>query len=168
MRVVDAGALSRENLFAMAPDPAIALLGVLAVLVLAGIVGIVVVARGRRRRREQMAEERRLADESHFSVPGSSHDVARWVTEGQHLFIAWQERVERLEELHSRLAAMGAELDRLRAEVGQLDEMGDRLARLAREVDRLRVERDGLYEALTRIQEIAGGSIGIGLERPHP
>jgi hypothetical protein len=151
----------------MAPDPAIALLGVLAVLVLAGIVGIVV-ARGRRRRREQMAEERRRADESHFSVPGSSYDVARWVTEGQHLFIAWQERVERLEELHSRLAAMGTELDRLRAEVGQLDEMGDRLARLAREVDRLRVERDGLYEALTRIQEIAGGSIGIGLERPHP
>jgi uncharacterized small protein (DUF1192 family) len=147
----------------MAPDPAIAVLGVLAVLILAGIVGIVVVARARRRRREQMeqiAEERRLADESHFTVPGSSHDVARWVTEGQQLFTTWQERVERLEELHSRMAAMGAELARLRAEVGQLDELGDRLARLGREVDRLRAERDGLYEALLRVQEIAGGAIG--------
>jgi uncharacterized small protein (DUF1192 family) len=152
----------------MALDPAIALLGVLAVLVLAGIVGIVVVACGRCRRREQMAEERRLADESHFSVPGSSHDVARWVTEGQQLFTAWQERVERLEELHSRLAAMGAELDRLRAEVGQLDELGDRLARLGRELDRLRAERDGLYEALARVQQISGGAIGFGLERPQP
>jgi hypothetical protein len=144
----------------MALDPAIALLGVLAVLILAGIVGAIIVARGRRRRREQIAEERRLADEGHFTVPGSSHDVARWVTEGQQLFTTWQERVERLEELHSRLAAMGAELDRLRAEVGQLDELGDRLARMGRELDRLRAERDGLYEALARVQEIAGGAIG--------
>ena len=143
----------------MALDPAIALLGLLVVLLLAGIVGLVLGARAHRRRREQAAEERRLVDESRFAVPGSSQDVARWVTEGQHLFTAWQERVERLEELQGRLAAMADEIERLRVEVGRIGALREDMARLGREIDRLRAERDGLQDALSRVQEIALGAI---------
>ena len=143
----------------MAMDPAIALLGLLAGLLLAAIVGLVLGARARRRRREQSAEEHRLVDESRFSVPGSSQDVARWVTEGQHLFTAWQERVERLEELQGRLAAMADEIERLRTEVGRIAGLREDMARLGHEIDRLRAERDGLQEALSRVHEIAVGAI---------
>jgi hypothetical protein len=54
-----------------------------------------------RRRRERQSEESRVA-------PENAHAVAmpRWIEEGRQLLNFWQERVERLDELQGRLAAM--------------------------------------------------------------
>jgi hypothetical protein len=82
-------------------------------------------------------------------------DIAPWVLEGQLLFNLWQERIERLDELKSRLSGMAQEIEQLRAEVGHIDEMRAQIARLVEEGERCRMERDHLREALIRIAGIA-------------
>ena len=82
-------------------------------------------------------------------------DIAPWVMEGQQLFNLWQERIERLEELKSRLSAMAQEIEQLRAEIGHIDEMRAQITRLVEEGERCRVERDHLRTVLGRIAGIA-------------
>ena len=67
---------------------------------LAVVLGMVFATRTRRRR-ERQGEESRVA-------PENAHAVAmpRWIEEGRQLLNLWQERVERLDELQGRLAAM--------------------------------------------------------------
>ena len=82
-------------------------------------------------------------------------DIAPWVMEGQQLFTLWQERIERLEELKSRLSGMAQEIEQLRAEIGHIDEMRAQINRLVEEGERCRVERDHLREVLARIADLA-------------
>jgi len=82
-------------------------------------------------------------------------DIAPWVLEGQQLFNLWQERIERLEELKSRLSGMAQEIEQLRAEIGHIDEMRAQITRLVEEGERCRAERDHLREVLVRISGIA-------------
>lgn len=84
-----------------------------------------------------------------------NQDVAPWVMEGRQLFTLWQERIERLDELKSRLAGMAEEIDRLRAEIGHIDEMRAQITRLGEEGERCRVEQDHLREVLARIASLA-------------
>ena len=82
-------------------------------------------------------------------------DIVPWVLEGQQLFNLWQERIERLEELKSRLSGMAQEIEQLRAEIGHIDEMRAQITRLGEEGERYRVERDHLRAMLVRIAGIA-------------
>lgn len=81
--------------------------------------------------------------------------IAPWVMEGRQLFTLWQERIERLDELKSRLAGMAEEIDRLRAEIGNIDEMRAQITRLGEESERCRVQQDHLREVLARIAGLA-------------
>jgi chromosome segregation ATPase len=128
-------------------DPTVVLIGVSTALLVAVVLGIVVAARARRRRA-------RLVEEDRVS-PASDLDVARWIEEGRRLFILWQERIERLNELRSQLAAMAHEIGKLQAQVGGIDELRAELGRLGEEIERLRAERDALRQALARIAELA-------------
>ena len=92
--------------------------------------------------------------------PASDLDVARWIEEGRRLFILWQERIERLNELRSQLAAMAHEIGKLQAQVGGIDELRAELGRLGEETERLRAERDALRQALARIAELARAAEG--------
>lgn len=82
-------------------------------------------------------------------------DIAPWVLEGQRLFSLWQERIERLNELKSRLSGMAQEIEQLRAEIGHIDEMRAQITRLSDESERCQVERDHLREVLARIASLA-------------
>ena len=82
-------------------------------------------------------------------------DIAPWVLEGQQLFTLWQERIERLEELKSRLSGMAQEIEQLRAEIGHIDEMRAQITRLVEEGERGRVEQEHLRTVLVRIAGIA-------------
>lgn len=130
----------------MASDAAAGLLGVLAALLIVVALGIVLAARARRRR-VRSAEERHVTRESDL-------DVASWIDEGRRLFTLWQERIERLGELQTRLAAMAHEIGELQAQVGRIDELRAELRRLGEETERLRAERDALRQAMARIAEL--------------
>jgi hypothetical protein len=82
-------------------------------------------------------------------------DIAPWVLEGQQLFTLWQERIERLEELKSRLSGMAQEIEQLRAEIGHIDEMRAQITRLVEEGEHCRVEQERLHAVLVRIAGIA-------------
>jgi uncharacterized protein HemX len=112
-------------------DTVTPLFGLAAVLLLAAALGVVFATRAQRRRERQSQEAR--------MVPESAHGVAlaRWIEEGRQLFNLWQERVERLEELQGRLAAMAQENDQLR-----------------QEGEALLLERDQLRSILARIGEL--------------
>jgi regulator of replication initiation timing len=84
-----------------------------------------------------------------------NQDIAPWVMEVRQLFTLWQERIERLDELKSRLAGMAEEIDRLRAEIGHIDEMRAQITRLGEESERCRVQQDHLREVLARIASLA-------------
>jgi uncharacterized protein HemX len=113
------------------------LLFALAVLLLiATAVGMVFATRPRRQR-ERQREESRVA-------PENAHAMARWIEEGRQLLDLWRERVERLDELQGRLAAMALEIDQLRAQV----------ISLSREGEALLLERDQLRSILVRIGEL--------------
>ena len=72
-------------------------------------------------------------------------DIAPWVLEGRQLFTQWQERIERLDEMKSRVAGMAEEIERLRrAEAGHVAEMRAQISRLGEEREQGRVERDHL------------------------
>jgi hypothetical protein len=120
------------------------LLGGLIILL---IVVMLVVAVFSTRRRRQGAES--------LVVSGHPEDIAPWVLEGQRLFNLWQERIERLNELKSRLSGMAQEIEQLRAEIGHIDEMRAQITRLSDEGERCRVERDHLRGVLARIASLA-------------
>jgi hypothetical protein len=82
-------------------------------------------------------------------------DIAPWVLEGQQLFTLWQERIERLEELKSRLSGMAQEIEQLRAEIGHIDEMRAQITRLVEEGEHCRVEQERLRAVLVRLASIA-------------
>ncbi len=136
----------------MVLDPVMLLLGGLVVLLIAIVLGVVFATRAQRRR-EQVGKGRPI-------TPESPQDIARWVEEGRELFHLWQERIERLDELQSRLAAMAQEIGQLRAQVGRIDELQAEITRLGQETEALRAERDQLRSVLARIAELvqrAGG-----------
>lgn len=96
------------------------------------------------------------ATRSHPVFPvATNQDIAPWVLEGRQLFTLWEERIERLNELKSRLAGMAEEIDKLRAEVANIDEMRAQLTRLGEEGERCRTERDHLRGVLARLASIA-------------
>lgn len=88
-------------------------------------------------------------------APEGVVDVAAWVNEGRSLFTIWQERVERLDELNRRLAAMAEEIGHLRSQVARIDGLRTDVERLEQEVGRARAERDDLQEVLARIGDLA-------------
>jgi uncharacterized protein HemX len=117
-------------------DAPMLLFGLAALLLIATAVGMVFATR-LRRRWERQREERRVA-------PENAHAMARWIEEGRQLLNLWRERVERLDELQGRLAAMALEIDQLRAQV----------ISLSREGEALLLERDQLRSILVRIGEL--------------
>jgi prefoldin subunit 5 len=131
----------------MALDPAAGLLGVLAALLIVVVLGIGLAARARRRRLRS-PEEQPVTSEGGL-------DVARWIDEGRGLFTLWQERIERLSELQSQLAAMAQEIGALQAQVARIDELRGELRRLGEEAERVRAERDALRQGMARIAELA-------------
>jgi chromosome segregation ATPase len=82
-------------------------------------------------------------------------EIGPWILEGRRLFSLWEERVEQLDQLKSRLAAMAQEIEQLRAEVGHIDAMRAQIVRLVEESERRRMERDHLREVLDRIANLA-------------
>lgn len=76
---------------------------------------------------------------------------ARWVAEGRQLFTLWQERVDRVNELQSRLAAITQEVGRLQMQLGHMDAHN---LRLNQQAEALRLERDELRTVLARIGEL--------------
>jgi hypothetical protein len=104
-----------------------------AVLLLAAALGVVFATRARRR--ERQSERGRLALENSHEAAEAA--MAGWIEEGRQLFNLWKERVERREELQSRLAATAHEIDQLR-----------------QEGEALLLERDHLRSTLARIGEL--------------
>jgi hypothetical protein len=117
-------------------DAAALLLGLAAVLLVAAAVGMVFATRTHRRW-ERQREESRVA-------PENAHAMARWIEDGRQLLSLWRERVERLDELQGRLAAMAREIDQLRAQTIYLRQEGEALL----------LERDQLRSVLVRIGEL--------------
>jgi len=134
-------------LAAIGSDPAAILFVVGIVVLIAVLLGAVLAGRARRRR------ERR---ESDSMAPEKADEIAiaRWVEEGRQLFNLWQERVERVNELQSRLAAMAEELGRLQTQLGHMGELRAENLRLNQETETLVLERDHLRAVLARIGEL--------------
>lgn len=132
---------------AVAGDPAAMLFLVAVVLLIVILLGMALAAR--RRRRDDHRETVGLTPESPDRVA-----IAPWVEEGRQLFSLWQERVERLDELQSRLAAMVQEIGQLKAQVGRVDELRAENLRLGQEAEAFLMERDQLRAVLARIGEL--------------
>lgn len=130
----------------MTRDPETVLLAGLIILLIVIILAVVFLRRGRR---GPKAEPGRL------TATEPPQDIVPWVLEGRRLFDLWQERIERLDELKSRLSGMAQEIEQLRAEIGHIDEMRAQITRLGEESERCRVERDRLREVLARIASLA-------------
>lgn len=131
----------------MTLDREILLLGGLILLLIVVILFGVFYTRGRSRGATGETESMIASDRR--------EDIAPWVLEGQRLFNLWQERIERLNELKSRLSGMAQEIEQLRAEIGHIDEMRAQITRLSDESERCRVERDHLRDVLARIASLA-------------
>jgi len=112
-------------------DTVTLLFGLAALVLVAAALGVLLATRARRRRERQSQESRRTPENAHEVA------IARWIEEGRQLFNLWQERVERLDELQGRLAAMAQEIDQLR-----------------QEGEALLLERDQLRSSLARIGEL--------------
>ena len=141
----------RTSLAALAADPAALLLVVAIVLVVVILLGVALAAWRRRRddHRETVAPPPAPAPESPDPVA-----MARWVDEGRQLFNVWQERVERLDELQGRLAAMAQEIGQLKVQTVRMDELRADNLRLGQEAEAFRLERDQLQAVLARISEL--------------
>lgn len=142
----------------IASDPA-------AIVFLVAVVCLVVVLLGAgitrctRWRREQQAPEPPAPEEPDDAA------LARWVAEGRRLFTLWQERVERVNELQSRLTAMAQEVARLQAQLGHMDALQADNLRLNQQAETLRLERDELRTVLARVGELIERA---SKERPQP
>jgi DNA repair ATPase RecN len=112
------------------------------------IVAIVVVRLAIRRRARPLETDRVT------SARLDEFALAHLVEDSRRFLNLWQERVERLGELHSRLTTMTQEIDQLRAQVTQLDELRGENLRLGEEVGALVLERDDLRLVLGRIGEL--------------
>lgn len=112
-------------------DTGTLLVGLAAALLIAAALGVVLATRAQRRR-ERQSEKGPMAPENTHGVA-----MARWIEEGRQLFNLWQERVERLDELQGRLAAMAQKNSQLR-----------------QESEALLLERDHLRSILARIGEL--------------
>jgi hypothetical protein len=99
-------------------DTVTLLFGLAAVLLITAALGVMFATRARRR--ERQSQEGRTAPENAHKVV-----LARWIEEGRQLFNLWQEKVERLDELQTRLAATALEIDQLRARVIYLSQEGE-------------------------------------------
>ena len=127
------------------------LFGLAAVLLIVAALGMVFATRTRRRR-ERQSDESRVAPENAPAVA-----MARWIEEGRQLLDLWRERVERLDELQARLAAMALEIDQLRAQVISLSREGEALLL---ERDQLRSILVRIGELIQRASEVRPGAIG--------
>jgi TolA-binding protein len=142
----------------IASDPA-------AIVFLVAVVCLVVVLLGAgitrrtRWRREQQAPEPPAPEEPDAAA------LARWVAEGRRLFTLWQERVERVNELQSRLTAMAQEVARLQAQLGHMDALQADNLRLNQQAETLRLERDELRTVLARVGDLIERA---SKERPQP
>lgn len=109
----------------MSRQPEILVLGGLVVVLL-----VVVLVLWSRRAGSAAASEEALRARLH-------DDLTAWVLEGRRLFTTWQERVEGLNELKSRLGGLAEEADRLRIEVSHVQEMRAQIVQLTDENTRL-------------------------------
>lgn len=132
---------------AVAADPAAMLFAAAIVLLIAVLLGVVLAARSRRR--DDHRETAEPAPEGPDQVA-----IARWVEEGRQLFNLWQERVERLDELQGRLAAMAQEIGQLKVQAGRIDELRAENLRLGQEAEAFLLERDQHRAVLARISEL--------------
>lgn len=132
---------------AIRSDPPAILFAVAVVLLVVVLLGMVLEARARRRARQRETDQ---------TTPASADEVAiaRWVEEGRHLLNGWQERIERLDELQSRLAAMAQEIGQLTVQVSRMDAVEAENVRLAQEKEALLLERDQVRAVLARIGEL--------------
>jgi hypothetical protein len=132
---------------ALAADPAAMLFAVAIILLVVLLLGVALAAR--RRPRDDHRETVGPAPEGPDQVA-----IARWVEEGRQLFNAWQERVERLDELQGRLAAMAQEIGQLKVQAGRVDGLRAENLRLGQEAEAFLLERDQLRAVLARISEL--------------
>jgi predicted RNase H-like nuclease (RuvC/YqgF family) len=130
-------------------DPAAIMFVAGVVLLIVVLVGGVVAARAQRRRERQREAERQMA-------PAGAREVAigPWVEEGRRLLNHWQERIERLDELQSRLAAMAQEIGQLKTQVSRMEAVQAENVRLGREKEALLLEREQVRSVLARIGEL--------------
>ena len=133
----------------IASDPAAVVFVGGVVLLIVLLIGASLAARARRRRARQREAEWWTTPES-----ADQAGIARWVGEGRHLLDQWQERIERLDELQSRLAAMAQEIGRLKAQASRMEAVQAENLRLVEERDALLLERDQVRAVLTRIGEL--------------
>ena len=132
----------------MSQEPVVLVLGALVVVLLV----IVVVLWSRRAHNPTSPEE---------ALRGRLHeDMTGWVLEGRRLFTTWQERIEALNELKSRLGSMADEANRLRVEVSHVEEMRAQIVRLTDEHERCGKERADLLDLLGRIASLAQAAAG--------
>jgi hypothetical protein len=82
-------------------------------------------------------------------------DLTAWVLEGRRLFTTWQERIEGVNELKSRLGGMAEEANRLRVEVSHVEEMRAQIVHLTDENERCGKERADLQDLVARIASLA-------------
>lgn len=127
-------------------DPATILFVAAAVLLIAATIGVVFATRAQRRRERQSAKG--------TSENPDEAAIAHWVEDGRQLFSLWQERVERLAELQSRLAAMAHEIELLKTQVRRVDELRAENLRLVEENEAFRFEQDQLRAVVARIGEL--------------
>jgi len=138
---------------AIAADPAAMLFVVAVVLVIVISAGVALASRRRQRDGQHEGVVLVPAPESPGQVA-----IAPWVEEGRQLFALWQERIERLGELQSRLAAMAQEIEQLRTQAGaqaaRFDELRAENLRLGQEAEAVSMERDQFRAILARIGEL--------------
>jgi regulator of replication initiation timing len=139
---------------AMSQEHVIVILGVV-VIVLLVVVAVLWSRRGQSATTPEEALRARLHE-----------DMTGWVLEGRRLFTTWQERIEGLNELKSRLGSMAEEANRLRIEVSHVEEMRAQIVRLTDENERCAKERADLHELLGRIASLAQEAVGVRPSRP--
>lgn len=131
---------------AISSDLVAILLVAAGVLLILAITGMLLATRAQRRQERQ--------SETETSETLTEVAIAHWVKDGEHLFNLWQKKVERLDELHGRLAAMAEEIGQLRAQVGRIDELRAENLRLSQECEAFLLERDQLRAILARVGEL--------------
>jgi uncharacterized protein HemX len=118
------------------------------VLLIAAAIGVALATWAQRRRERQREMDRATPERLDEAA------IAHWVEEGRHLFNLWQERADRVAELHGRLAAMADQVEQLKAQVRRDDELPAENLRLAEEIEALRLEQDQLRTVVARIGEL--------------